>query len=110
MGELRAQLEELDTHYSLLSFLKDIMKMADIDIDPFSNHNKMDTQPNEPMGETIPLTLEGGAIGGGSTWEPEQETSLRRMSIRKKVLREHVEVLYQKLSDSHALKPRSIPF
>ena len=41
--------------------------MADVDIDPFSDHNKTDTWPDE-MGETIPLTP-GGVIGGG-TWEP----------------------------------------
>ena len=47
--------------------------MADIDIDSVSDHNKLVAQPNEQMGETIPLTP-GGVVGGGSTWEPEQET------------------------------------
>ena len=40
--------------------------MADIDIDPFSDHDKTDASPDEPTGETIPLT-QGGVIGGGST-------------------------------------------
>ena len=53
-------------------------KMADIDIDPFGEHDRTE----EPMDEHIPLTPvgPGGAPlcgGGGSTWEPthEQETS-----------------------------------
>ena len=41
--------------------------MADIDIDPFGDHDKTDTQPDE-MGKTIPLNS-----GGGPTWEPECE-------------------------------------
>ena len=41
--------------------------MADVDIDPFEEH---ETRPEEPTGENIPLTPVGG-----STWEPEQETS-----------------------------------
>ena len=45
--------------------------MADIDIDPFSEH---ESRPEEPTDEHIPLT----PVGEGSTWEPErgeQETS-----------------------------------
>ena len=30
--------------------------MADVDIDSFSDHDKLDSQPDEPMGETILLT------------------------------------------------------
>ena len=57
------------------------MKMVDIDIDLFRDHDKMDARPDEPTGETICLIL-GGVIGGGSTWEPEckQETSFRGKS------------------------------
>ena len=36
-------------------------KLADIDIDPFGDHNKTDAHPNET----------GGVMGRGSTWEPE---------------------------------------
>ena len=61
--------------------------MADIDIDPFNN--KTDTKPDE-MGETIPFTP-GGV--GGSTWEPEQETSFGGMSMGTKVLKVHIKVL-----------------
>ena len=52
------------------------MKMADVDIDPFSKHDNMDEQPD--TGETIPFTPRG-VIGEGSTWDPErdQETSFR---------------------------------
>ena len=53
--------------------------MADIDIDPFGDHDKTESRPDELMGENIPLTP-----GGGSTWEPEleQETSFRGESQR----------------------------
>ena len=50
--------------------------MADVDINPFGDHNKTDSHPDD-TGETIPLSP-GGAIGAaGSSWEPEpeQETS-----------------------------------
>ena len=47
--------------------------MADIDIDPFGEHESR-TDDNTETGENIPFT----PVGGGSTWEPEheQETSL----------------------------------
>ena len=44
--------------------------MADVDIDLFGEHDKMDVWPDEAMGKTIPFT-QGGVIEGGSTWEPE---------------------------------------
>ena len=44
MGEQKAL---LDISYSLSSFLEDVMKMAGIDIDPFNNHDKVDTQPDD---------------------------------------------------------------
>ena len=48
-------------------------KMADIDIDPFEEH---ELRPEEPNDENIPL--DPVTPVGGSTWEPtrEQETSL----------------------------------
>ena len=47
-------------------------KMADIDIDPFGEH---ESRPEEPTDENIPLYLV--TPGRSSTWEPtrEQETS-----------------------------------
>ena len=74
--------------------------MADIDIDPFGNHNKTNNHPDEPTGENIPLSP--GGLGGGSTWElePEKETSFGGISLRMKVLREHLKALYRKLSEN----------
>ena len=47
-------------------------KMADVDIDPFGEH---ESRPEEPTDENIPLDLV--TPGRSSTWEPEceQETS-----------------------------------
>ena len=39
-------------------------KMADVDIDPFGEH---ESRPEEPTDENIPLD----SVGGRSTWEPE---------------------------------------
>ena len=58
-------------------------KMADIDIDPFEEH---ELRPEEPTDEHIPLT----PVGVGSTWEPEceQEASFGgRESQRNRVLK-----------------------
>ena len=44
-------MEQLDIYYSS-SFLKVTMKMADVDIDPFGEH---ESRPDEPMNENIPL-------------------------------------------------------
>ena len=60
--------------------------MTDVDIDPFGEQVP---RPDEPMGESIPLTPVGG-----STWESEreQETSFGgRESQRNRVLRDRVE-------------------
>ena len=48
-------------------------KMADIDINPFGEH---ESRPEETTDENIPLDPVGG---GSSTWEPtrERETSFR---------------------------------
>ena len=80
--------------------------MADIDTDPFGEH---ESRPEEPTDEHIPLT----PVGGGSTWEPtrEQETSfggcstlLRggRQSQRNRLLMNWVEGLYERLSQKLA--------
>ena len=73
-------------------------KMADVDIDPFGEH---ESRPEEPTDEHIssgPVTPVGG---GGSTWEPtcEQETSFGgRESQRTKLMKDYVGDLYKKLS------------
>ena len=66
----------IDTTCNLSSFLKGVMKMTDIDIDPFGDHDKTDAQPDE-TGEAIPL--KPGGVVRGATWQPEreQETSFR---------------------------------
>ena len=86
-------MEDLDMYYSS-SFLKGTMKMVDIDIDPFGEHDRTE----EPMDECIPLT----PVGGGSTWEPEheQETSFGGESQRTKLVKNYVRDLYKKLSES----------
>ena len=74
--------------------------MADVDIDPFGKHDKTDVQPDEPRAKPF-LSTPGGVIEGGSTWEPEQETSFgggKTQSTRlKKVC---VKGLYRKLSET----------
>ena len=45
--------------------------MADIDIDPFGEH---ESRPEEPTGESIPLPPVTPV--GGSTWEPEREQEM----------------------------------
>ena len=70
--------------------------MADIDIDPFGEH---ESRPEEPTDENIPLT----PVGGGSTWEPErgeQETSFGEESQRTKLMKHYVKDLYKKLSEN----------
>ena len=71
--ELKAQLGELNTNCNSSSFLKGNMKMVDIDINPFGNHDKTEAWPAE-TGETI--SVNPGRVvmgGGGATWEPERE-------------------------------------
>ena len=73
--------------------------MADIDIDPFGEH---EARPEEPTDEHIPLDLVT-PVGGGSTWEPtrEQETSFGgRESHRSKLMKDYVRDLYKKLSEN----------
>ena len=73
-------------------------KMADIDIDPFGEHESM---PDEMGGESIPLTPVGR-----STWEPEceQETSFGGLSgararLNAGFVEDKVNGLYEILSE-----------
>ena len=71
--------------------------MADVDIDPFGEH---ESRLEEPPDENIPLTPVGG---GRSTWEPtrEQETSFGgRESQRTTLPKDYVKVLYKNLSEN----------
>ena len=57
--------------------------MADIDIDPFGEH---ESRPEEPTDENIPLDPVTPVGGGRSTWEPtrEQETLFGGTSVLHK--------------------------
>ena len=70
--------------------------MADIDIDPFGEH---ESRPEEPTDENIPLTPVGGE---GSTWEPtrEQETSFGEESQRTKLMKDYVRDLHKKIPEN----------
>ena len=84
--------------------------MADVDINPFGDHDKTDFHPDD-IGENIPLNP-GGEMGG-STWEPEREqvTSFGGKSERVRLMEEDVERLYQKLSkDTSSLKKDIMTF
>ena len=73
--------------------------MADIDIDPFGEHESR-PDDNTETGENIPFTPVGG---GRSTWEPErgeQETSFGRESQTTKFMKDYVRDLYKKLSEN----------
>ena len=73
--------------------------MADIDIDPFEEH---ESRPEEPTDEHIPLDPVT-PVGGGSTWEPtrEQEISFGgRESQRTKLMKDYVKDLYKKISEN----------
>ena len=71
--------------------------MADIDIDPFGEHDRTELRTDE-TGENIPFTPVGG-----STWEPdrgEQETSFGGESQRTKLMKDYVRDLNKKLSEN----------
>ena len=86
--------------------------MADIDIDPFGEH---ESRPEETGGECIPLIPVGrsswdpsGVPGPASPWEPEheQETSFRRLSgVRVRLnagfVEDKVNGLYEILSEHY---------
>ena len=71
--------------------------MADIDIDPFGEH---ESRTDEPTDEHIPLDP---VTPGRSTWEPdrgEQETSFGGESQRTKLMKDYFKDLYKKLSEN----------
>ena len=72
--------------------------MADVDIDPFGEH---ESRPEEQTDKYIPL--DPVTPGRSSTWEPdrgEQETSFGGESQRTKLMKDYVRDLYQKLSEN----------
>ena len=84
-------------------------KMADVDIDPFGEH---ESRPEEPTDECIPLDLV--TPGRSSTWEPErgeQETSFGgRESQRTKLMKDHVKDLYKKISENIGETPEEFHY
>ena len=68
--------------------------MADVEIDPFGEH-ELRTDDHTETGENIPFN----PAGGGSAWEPEheQETSFGGESQRTKLMKDNVRDLYKKL-------------
>ena len=77
--------------------------MADINIDPFGEH---ESRPEEPTDEHIPL--DPVTPGRSSTWEPdqgEQETSFGRESQRTKLMKDYARDLYKKLSENIGKTP-----
>ena len=80
-------------------------KMANVDIDPFGEHDRTE----EPTDENIPFT----SVGGRSTWEPEckQETSFRgRESQRTKLLKDYFKDLYKKISENIGETPEEFHY
>ena len=72
--------------------------MADIDIDPFGEH---ESRLEEPTDKNIPL--DPVTPGRSSTWEPihEQETSFGgRESQKTKLMKDYVKDLYKKLLEN----------
>ena len=79
-------------------------KMADVDIDPFGEHESR-TDNHTDTCENISLT----SVGGGSTWEPdrgEQETSFGGESQRTKLIKDYVKDLYKRLSENIGETPK----
>ena len=87
-------------------------KMADIDINPFGEHDRTE----EPTDKNIPLSLVGPR--GGSTWEleceqVERETSFRGKSLetlKYEALESFVKSLYKRLSGCDDEPLRTISF
>ena len=82
--------------------------MADVDIDPFGEHESRNDD-NTEKGENIPFT----PVGGGSTWEPErgeQETSFGGESQRTKLMKDYVQDLYKKISENISETPEEFHY
>ena len=83
--------------------------MADVDIDPFGEH---ESRTDEPTDESIPL--DSVTPGRSSTWEPdrgEQETSFGgRESQRTKLMKDYVKDLYKKISENIGEAPEEFHY
>ena len=82
--------------------------MADIDINPFGEH---ESTTEELMDEHIPL--DPVTPGRSSTWEPdrgEQETSFGGESQRTKLMKDYVRDLYKKISENVSETPEEFHY
>ena len=82
--------------------------MADVDIDPFGEH---ESRTEEPTDEHIPL--DPVTPGRSSTWEPdrgEQETSFRGESQRTRLMKDYVRDLYKKISENISETPEEFHY
>ena len=82
--------------------------MADVDIDPFGEH---ESRPEEPTDEHI--SLDPVTPGRSSTGEPdqgEQETSFRGESQRTKLMKDYVGDLYKKISENISETPEEFHY
>ena len=82
--------------------------MADIDIDPFGEH---ESRTDEPTDEHIPL--DPVTPGRSSTWEPdrgEQETSFGGESQRTKLMKDYVRDLYKNISENISETPEEFHY
>ena len=86
--------------------------MADVDIDPFGEHDRTESRAEEPSDENIPL--DPVTPGRSSTWEPErgeQETSFGgRESQRTKLMKYYVKDLYKKQSENIGETPEEFHY
>ena len=82
--------------------------MADIDIDPFGEH---ESRTEEQTDQHIPLDLV--TPGRSSIWESdrgEQETSFRGESQRTKLMKDYVRYLYKKISENISETPEEFHY
>ena len=81
--------------------------MADIDIDPFEEH---ESRTEEPTDEHIPFNLV--TPGRSSTWklEHKQETSFGGESQRTKLMKDYVKDLYKKISENIGETPEEFHY
>ena len=82
--------------------------MADVDINPFGEHESR-TDDHTETGEGVPFTPVGG---GTSTWEPErkQETSFRGEPQRTKLMKDYVKDLYKNISENIGETPEEFNY
>ena len=83
--------------------------MADVDIDPFGEH---ESRPEEPTDESIPLDPVTPGREEVQTWEleHEQETSFGGESQRTKLMKDYVKDSYKKPSENIGETPEEFHY